>query len=331
MSIKIQRYIAILSVVLFIGKLIAWQLTHSVTILTDALESIVNVVAGFLGLFSISIAARPRDTNHPYGHGKAELLSAAVEGTLIILSGIVIVYEAILHIVKPAQLEQLNIGLAIIAVAGLINYLAGRYAVQKGMQSNSLVLLSAGKHLQTDAYSTVAIIIGLTLMILTHNHWPWMDSLVGFAFAMITMLTGYKILRKSISGIMDEMDMVLLKNVIDVLQDKRQPQWVDLHNLRVIQYGSLMHVDAHMTLPWYFQVADADREIHMLESLIKKHFSEQVELFIHIDGCMSYQCKLCAMPDCKVRKEPYQQQLQWNIDNVWADSKHGKTATEKAR
>ena len=164
--IRIQRYIAILSLVLFAGKIIAWYLTHSVTILTDALESIVNVIAGFLGLFSISLAAMPRDTNHPYGHGKAEFLSSAVEGTLILLSGIIIIYDAILNLMHPHSLEKLDIGLVIIILCGGINYLAGRYAEIKGIKNNSMVLVSAGKHLKTDAYSTIAIIIGLIILIL---------------------------------------------------------------------------------------------------------------------------------------------------------------------
>jgi len=324
MTIRIQRFIAILSVILFLMKMLAWYLTHSVMVLTDALEGIVNMVAGFLGLFSIIFAARPRDTNHPYGHGKAEFLSSAVEGTLIIIAGVVVIYEAILHLFIPHKLEDLNIGLLIVAISGAINFAAGKYAEAKGKKNSSLILVSAGKHLQTDAYSTVAIIIGLLLLVLTKNHWPWMDSVVALCFAIIIMITGYKVLRKSISGIMDEMDLPLLKEVIDVLQKNRKPEWVDLHNLRVIQYGSLMHIDAHMTLPWYYQVADADREIHVLESMIKSHFNNQVELFIHIDGCMPYQCKLCALPECPERKEPYQQQLVWDTDNVWADSKHGK-------
>lgn len=327
MSVRVQRYIAILSVVLLIGKLIAWYITHSVTVLTDALESIVNVIAGFLGLFSITLAARPRDTNHPYGHGKAEFLSSAVEGTLIIISGIVIIYEVVSRFIMPKQLEQLNVGLFIIAAAGLVNYIAGTYAEAKGRKSNSMVLVSAGKHLQTDAYSTMAIIIGLTLMILTKNRYLWLDGAVGLCFAFITMITGYKILRKSISGIMDETDMDLLKQVIDLLQAQRPPQWIDLHNLRVIQYGNLMHIDTHMTLPWYFHVADADGEIHKVEGLVKSHFDNQVEVFIHIDGCMPYQCKLCAMPDCKVRQAELQHQLEWNMENVWKDSKHGKTVS----
>lgn len=328
MPIRIQRFIALLSVVLFVAKMFAWYLTHSVTVLTDALESTVNMAAGFLGLFSITLAARPRDTNHPYGHGKAEFLSSAVEGTLIIIAGAVIIYEAIEHLIVPHTLEKLDTGLLIIAIAGMINFLAGKYAEKKGKKSNSMILVSAGKHLQTDAYSTVAIIIGLLLLVLTHNKWQWLDSAVALCFAIIIMITGYKVLRRSISGIMDEMDMVLLKEVIDLLQDKRMPEWVDLHNLRVIQYGSMMHVDAHMTLPWYYKVADADKEIHALENLIKTHFKNQVELFIHIDGCMPYQCKLCALEGCPERQEAFRHQMQWTIDNVWADAKHGKSNKE---
>ena len=324
MPVRVQRYIALLSVVLFLAKMLAWYLTHSVTILTDALESTVNVVAGFLGLFSIILSNTPRDSNHPYGHGKAEFLSSAVEGTLIIISGFVIIYEAVRHLLVPHQLERLDVGLLIVAASGAINFMAGKFAERKGKKSNSMILVSAGKHLQTDAWSTVAIITGLLLLMITHNKWMWLDSIVALCFSMIIMITGYKVLRRSIAGIMDETDMALLREVIDVLQNNRMPQWIDLHNLRVIQYGSMMHVDAHMTLPWYYKVVDADREIHVLEALIRKHFDNQVELFIHIDACMPYQCKLCAMAECPERQHAYQEQLAWTTENSWADAKHGK-------
>lgn len=326
--IRIQRYIAILSVVLFLGKMLAWYITHSVTVLTDALEGIVNMATGFLGLYSIAFAAMPRDTNHPYGHGKAEFLSSAVEGTLIMVAGIVIIYEAIQRLIVPHELERLDTGLMIVAAAGAINFIAGKFAERKGEKHNSLILVSAGKHLQTDAYSTIAVIIGLSLIYFTQNKWVWLDSAVALCFAIIIMITGYKVLRRSISGIMDEMDMALLKEVIDLLQEKREPQWVDLHNLRVIQYGSLMHVDAHMTLPWYYTVAEADKEIDALEDLIRAHFNNQVELFIHIDGCRPYQCKLCALEGCAERQEALQIRLEWNIDNVWTNSEHGKASVE---
>lgn len=322
--LKVQKYLAALSVVLFLAKMLAWALTHSVTILTDALEGIVNMVAGFLGLYSLWLAARPRDTNHPYGHGKVELLAAAVEGTLIIIAGLVIFYEGVTNLFVPHQLHHLNWGLFIVAAAGLINYFVGRYAIAQGRRQQSLVLESAGSHLLTDAYSSIAVIIGVSLLLLTHNRWMWLDSVVGIFFAAITVITGYKVLRRCISGMMDEMDMTLLNKVINVMQQNRQPQWIDLHNLRVTQHGSQMHIDAHLTLPWYQQVVDADRELHAVEDLIKGHFDTGVEFFIHIDGCMPYQCRLCALPQCPQRQEPYQAQVQWNVDNVWADAKHGK-------
>lgn len=324
MVIRIQRLIVILSVILFAAKLFAWWLTHSVTILTDALEGIVNMVAGILGLYSVTLAARPRDTNHPYGHGKAEFITAGIEGTLIMIAGLVIIYEGIMHLLHPGALHNLDLGLYIVAAAGLFNYVAGLYAIKKGKEHHSVVLQGAGSHLVTDAYSTAAILIGLTILVLTNSKWPWLDSVVALVFALITLVTGYKILRRSLAGMMDEMDMKTLEKVIDVVQKNRKDQWVDLHNLRVIQYGSLMHIDAHLTLPWYLKVADADKEIHDLEELIRANFSNEVELFIHIDGCMPYQCKLCSMPDCPVRQEPLRAKLEWNIENLWTDAKHGK-------
>ena len=324
MVVRIQRIIVLLSIVLFAGKLLAWWLTHSVTILTDALEGIVNMVAGILGLYSVTLAARPRDTNHPYGHGKAEFITAAIEGTLIMIAGLAIIYEGITHLLHPGALNNLDLGLYIVAAVGLFNYMAGLYAIKKGKEYHSMVLQGAGSHLVTDAYSTAAILIGLTILLLTNNRWPWLDSAVALVFALITLITGYKILRRSLAGMMDEMDMKTLEKVIDVVQKNRKDQWVDLHNLRVTQYGSLMHIDAHLTLPWYLQVADADKEIHALEDLIRTGFNNEVELFIHIDGCMPYQCKLCSMPDCPVRQEPLTAKLEWNIENLWTDAKHGK-------
>jgi divalent metal cation (Fe/Co/Zn/Cd) transporter len=147
---------------------------------------------------------------------------------------------------------------------------------------------------------------------------------VALVCAVFFCFTGFRVLRNSRAGIMDEADAALLQKVIDLLNQRRRDDWIDLHNLRVILYGDVLHLDAHMTLPYYFEVRDADREIHALESLIMEHFGDKVELFIHIDGCVFYQCKLCSMPACPVRQSPLLQRLVWNVDNVMVDSKHGK-------
>ena len=321
MPIRIQRYIAILSLVLFLGKLWAWYLTSSVAILTDALESTVNVITGFIGLYSVMLAAKPRDTNHPYGHGKVEFISSAIEGALIGIAGLFIIYEAVAQLLYPRAIEKLNTGIIITMIAGVVNFVFGRYAVSVGKKNRSLTVEAAGRHLLSDAYSTIAIVIGLLLLLFTG--WQWLDSAIAIVFSVFIIVTGYKVLRRSLAGIMDEADLALLKNVVKVLQAQRRAQWIDLHNLRVVQYGEVLHIDAHMTLPWYYRVAAAEKEIHALEELIRQHFGGKVELFIHIDGCMPYSCKLCAIENCPVRQEAFKGQIEWNLENVWANKKHG--------
>ena len=321
-SVQIQRFIAALSIVLFIGKIIAWYLTDSVTVLTDALEGIVNVVAGFMGLYSITLAAKPSDPNHPYGHGKAEFISSAVEGTLITIAGVAIIYEAIEHLIVPHQLQKLDIGLLIVACSGGINFLMGKFAARQGEKQNSMVLVSAGKHLVTDAYSGVAIIIGLTLLLFTHNRYLWLDSAVAMCFAMLIVTTGYKVVRRSISGIMDETDMGQLLKVIDILQANRQPPWVDIHHLRVLNHSGRIHVDAHLTVPRYYQVSEAGQQIATLDALIKNNFGNEVEVFIQTEACNPSQCHICGMENCPVRSHAFAHQEKWELSNIWEEARH---------
>lgn len=131
-KLTVQKRIVIISVVLFIGKLIAYFLTNSVGILTDALESTVNVLTGFISIYSISVSLKPRDKNHPFGHGKIESISASVEGFLILLAGLIIIFEAIKRLFNPIEIQQLDIGIIIIAVAGVINYILGYYSIKTG-------------------------------------------------------------------------------------------------------------------------------------------------------------------------------------------------------
>jgi cation diffusion facilitator family transporter len=258
-NLKIQRWIAIASSVLLIAKFAAYYLTNSVSVLTDALESIVNVVAGFIGLYSLYVAAKPRDLDHPYGHGKAEFISAAVEGTLVSSAGVLIIYTAVRNLIYPVPIRQLDTGIYLIAGTAVINWLLGAISLRQGRKNNSLALIASGKHLQTDTYSTAAIIAGLILISVTH--YLWIDGAVAIAFGLFIVYTGYKIIRASLAGIMDEADMDLLEKMVDVLEKNRRDNWVDLHNLRVIKYGNVLHVDCHLTVPWYLNVHQAHKEI----------------------------------------------------------------------
>ena len=319
-NFRIQRLIAILSVLLFITKIIAYQFTHSLAILTDALESIVNVIAGFVGLYSLYVAAKPRDIDHPYGHGKAEFVSAAIEGGLIIAAGIMIVYETILNFVVGNPINQLDTGLLLIGITAIINFIAGTLCVNIGKKNSSLALQASGKHLQIDTYSTLGIIVGLVIMLFTHYY--WLDKIIALGMSIFIIVNGYQIIRSSLAGIMDEADMKLLNEFLLVLNAERPANWIDLHNLRVIKYGSLLHVDCHLTVPWYLNVHEAHQEIDELASLIKKNFGDAMELFVHTDGCMPYSCTICCKTDCTVRTQPMKEKLIWTMENIISNHKH---------
>src|SRR5690554_1922734 len=175
-SFKFQRIIAVVGVVLFLVKLYAWYKTGSVAILTDALESTINVVAGFIGLYSLYLSSLPKDRNHPYGHGKAEFISASIEGVLISITGFFIIYEAFQSIRNPQEIQQIDYGIYLIAFTAFVNYILGYYAIKKGEKSHSIALIASGKHLQTDTYTTLGIILGLIVLYFTDI--LWIDSLV---------------------------------------------------------------------------------------------------------------------------------------------------------
>ncbi len=319
-NIRVQQWVVAVALLLFALKLIAYFLTQSVAILTDALESTVNVIAGFIGLYSLTVAARPRDVDHPYGHGKAEFLSAAVEGSLVLMAGLIIIYEAIVNLLFPHPIQKLDKGIFLVAITALINFGVGAVCLRKGRRNQSAALVASGKHLQSDTYSTAGIVLGLFIILWTKL--GWMDSAISILFAGIILYTGYHILRSSIAGIMDEADLQLLNKMIAYLNRHRRANWVDLHNLRVIKYGSLLHVDCHLTVPWYLNVHEAHAEIDALTSLIRKEFGETIEFFVHSDACLDFSCRICIKEDCPVRQHALMERIEWRLENVVPNRKH---------
>jgi cation diffusion facilitator family transporter len=310
----------VIGIVLFIVKLIAWFLTGSLAILTDALEGIVNVVAGFIGIYSLNVSARPKDADHPYGHGKVEFISAAIEGTLIVVAGFFIIYKAVENFIFPHEIGKLDFGIVLISLTAVVNYIAGTVCVKTGTKNNSLQLIAGGKHLKTDTYSTIGIVAALLLMYFTGL--KFLDSVIACIVAVIIIFTGYKILRTSIAGIMDEADEKLLNDLVGLLNEHRPENWIDLHNLRIIKYGSTLHCDCHLTVPWYLNVNEAHAEIEALASLIRNKFGESVELFVHSDGCKEYSCGICFKKNCMVRQHPFQKRITWTIENISRDARH---------
>lgn len=318
---RIQLSALLAGSLLLIAKFIAYQLTHSNTILTDALESIINIVAGAFALYSLYLAAQPIDDNHPYGHGKVEFIAAGFEGILITIAGVLMIVKSVMGFFDPRQLENLDLGMIIVVVSGAINYILGYWLVANGRLHQSLTLKSDGEHLKSDAYSSFGILAGLLLIKFTGIQ--WLDNVVAIFFACFILYTGIGLIKKSVSGIMDEADEAVILALVRQLKEHRKIQWIDVHNLRVIQYGSKLHVDCHATLPWYYSLREAHDEMEEIARLVNSKFPDKVEFFIHGDPCISASCKVCMIDNCLQRTELFSQKVDWNLSNVRRNRKHG--------
>ena len=319
-NFRFQKWVAIIGIILFVAKLVAWQMTKSDAVFSDAMESTVNIIAAFMGLYALYLAAKPKDREHPYGHGKVEFVTSGIEGALIVLAGIIIIIQSISSLIERNIPQQLDWGMLIIAVTAVINYLLGYISIQKGIKENSLVLQSSGKHLQSDTITTLGVIISLILVYFTKIY--WIDAAVALIFGSYIMFIGYKIIRKSLSGIMDEADLEMLSRLAAFLNENRKPEWIDLHNMRIQQHGSGLHIDAHLTLPWYLELREAHQEMEEMYKLIGSNTDRTIEFNFHLDDCKPFSCEICQLSDCPVRQKDFVKKIDWNSKNISQVQKH---------
>lgn len=308
------------SVLLMLAKFVAYFITNSNAILTDAAESIVNVLASGFAFYSIYLATLPKDENHPYGHGKVEFFSAFVEGVLIGMAGLVIFVKSVYSLFYGNEVSELYNGALIIGVTGLVNMIVGLYLIKTGKANKSLTLQADGKHLLTDAVSSAGLVVGIIVIELTQI--IWLDSAISIGLGLYIIFNGYKLTRHSVGGLMDESNLELVKGVVAVLQQNRQPSWIDIHNLRAQQYGADLHIDCHVTLPYYFDLNAVHKEISDIDNLINQTLEHQTELFIHADPCLPACCHYCKMANCPVRAEAFKGEIKWDMDNVTKNQKH---------
>ncbi|WP_295772991.1 cation diffusion facilitator family transporter [uncultured Mucilaginibacter sp.] len=310
----------VVSVVLMLAKFSAYFITSSNFVLTDAAESIVNVVASSFAFFSIYIASQPRDENHPYGHGKIEFFSVFLEGALISVAGVGILFKSVYGLFHPEPIHDLLTGAVIIGATGAINGALGYYMIYKAKHLRSLTLDADGRHLLTDMVTSGGLVAGLLLIHFTGL--DWLDGALSIAVGIYICYSGYKLLRKSVAGLMDETDFDVVEHIIKVLNDERKPEWIDVHNLRAQKYGHELHLDCHMTLPNYFDLNRVHTEISLVDKLINEKAGVSTELFIHADPCLPECCHYCSMPNCPIRSEAKRVDIEWTMENILRNKKH---------
>jgi len=284
-------------------KFVAYRMTGSSAIFSDALESIVNVIAAAFAVGSILFAGRPADRNHPYGHGRIEFFSAAFEGGLIAFASAAVMLMAVESLIRAPELKQINIGLLITAVAGIANAILGWFLIRMGKKTRSLILIADGKHVLSDFWTSAGVVVGLFLVRLTRVH--WIDPVIAIIVALSLVRTGFLLVRHAARALLDEEDTELLQRILDAGERSRTPGIIRMHHLRAIRIGRFAHVDAHLVVPEFWSVDQAHDAQDAFERRLLAVHAIEGEILFHTDPCRRLYCELCDIEACPIRLRPF--------------------------
>ncbi|MEJ2155839.1 MAG: cation diffusion facilitator family transporter [Desulfobacteraceae bacterium] len=292
-------------------KFLVYYLTRSSAVLSDALESIINVVASGFATVSVWMAAKPPDRDHPYGHGKIEYFSAGFEGALIVCAALGIFYTGVQHLFDPRPLPHLKAGLGLLIGATIINALLGMGLLRIGRRTESLTLIADGKHIITDVYTSAAVVVGLGLVYWTG--WLRLDGVVACLVGINILVTGGQLVRQSFVRLMDASDPKLLDRIAQVLNEHRRPEWIDIHQLRSWRAGNLIHIDLHLVLPKDLPMDQAHNEAKSLEDVLIDHFQGNAGVLVHMDPCDERLCPVCRNGACQWRDKSFTSTPSWDL------------------
>jgi cation diffusion facilitator family transporter len=310
--------VSLLVGILLLGvKYVAYLHTGSAAILSDALESIINVVAAAFAVGSLRFASRPPDRGHPYGHGKIEYFSAAFEGGLIAFAALLVVWYAIRDLVRGPELADLELGLLLTVGAGVVNALLGWFLLRTGKKHRSITLVADGHHVLSDFNTSLGVVVGLVLVKLTGL--AWFDPAAALVVGVSLGWTGYRLVREAAGGLLDEEDGELLSRLVAAFEQVRWPGIIRIHRLRAIRSGREAHADAHLIVPEYWSVEQAHDAAVAFERRVFADPSIDGEIVFHVDPCMRALCASCDMPDCPVRERPFVTRPPLTLDEVTRD------------
>lgn len=268
------------SVVVIALKVVAWQVSGSVGLLSDAAESLVNVVAAIAAFVALRVAARPADDDHNFGHTKAEYFSAVFEGVMIVVAAGLIIVAAVGRLLSPAELEDVGLGLAISIVATAINGAAGLYLVRVGRRHRSLSLEADGKHLLTDVWTTAGVVVGVLLVGLTG--WLPLDPLIAIAVAVNILVVGGRLVWRSGAGLMDSALPEEERARLDAVLDRWRTDDVDFHDVRTRESGHERFLQLHMLVPGEWSVQRGHDLVERVESDLVEVL-EHLRVTIHLE------------------------------------------------
>jgi cation diffusion facilitator family transporter len=308
------RLALVVGALIFFAKLGAYILTDSTAVFADAMESTINIVSGGMLVFALSIAARPPDPSHPYGHGKVEFVSAGIEGAAIFFAALVILVQGIRELFEGPDLQRLDLGLALLGASAIANACLGLHLTRVGRRTRSDAIIADGRHVLADVWTSVGVIGGLIVVALTG--WMWADPLIAIVVAINVALEGYRLLFGSLGGLMDEADESLIESTTSLLEQARQASWIDLHGLRSWRSGARRHIDLHLTVPRYFDVEQVHAIHDQVEAALFEGDEHGGDVVVHFDPCDESECQQCAMTECPIRSHPLVQSQAFTVDQA---------------
>ncbi|WP_419785108.1 cation diffusion facilitator family transporter [Pseudodesulfovibrio sp.] len=269
------------SVITLVLKFSAWYATGSVGLLSDALESIVNLTAGVLALTAITIAMRPADAVHSYGHGKAEYFSSGIEGVLIILAALGIGHAAIQRFMSPAELHHLGPGLALALLSSIINYTTAKIMLRAARRFDSITLEADARHLLTDVWTSVGLVVGLSFLLFAPQ-WKILDPTIAIFMAINIVFTGVGLVRRSVNGLMDDALPECELEAIEKAINRHSDMGVTYHHLRTRKSGPMRFIDFHLLVPGATTVQAAHDLCEVIETEIEESLP-RAEVTIHVE------------------------------------------------
>ncbi|MDZ4286415.1 MAG: cation diffusion facilitator family transporter [Prosthecobacter sp.] len=267
--------------VMLVLKVSAYLLTGSAAILGDAAESVVHIIAVAFAAFSVWLAEQPADQNHPYGHSKIAFFSAGVEGVLIVAAAVYISYASVIRWIGGLGVTHLGMGVSLTVATIVINGALGFYLIHTGRKHDSLIIKANGKHVLTDGWTSLGAVIGLALVALTGQFW-W-DPLCGLIMAGNILVSGYGLLRQSVTGLMDEADSTLASELEIALNRETRQRGVSFHALRHRNAGQAHYVDVHFLFPDEMLLKEAHRLATEIEAAVEKSVDKQVHITTHLE------------------------------------------------
>jgi cation diffusion facilitator family transporter len=261
-------------------KGLAWMMTGSVGLLSDALESLVNLAGGAMALAMLSIAERPEDEGHAFGHGKAEYFSSGFEGLLILFAALAIAFAAIERLLYPKPLEQLGLGLVVSTLASLINLVVGSVLLRAGKRHRSITLEADAHHLLTDVWTSVGVIVGLTAVALTG--WLWLDPTLALLVAANIVWTGWRLLQRSAVGLMDGSLPPEEHALVLAILERYRALGIEFHAVRTRESGTRRFISLHVLVPGSWTISRGHQLVEELEREVRQTLSH-ASVFTHLE------------------------------------------------